>query len=86
MYINLQGGPAVMPPSHGGGEQYQGGYEGGNQNQGSGYQGGQNQGGYPGGQQNGGNQQNNQNDELEQLAQKLLPKILRKLDGCCAVM
>jgi hypothetical protein len=96
MYINLQGGPATMPPmnqqggNHGGfhGGQQQGGYQqahhGGHQ------QGGYQQGGYQqGGQQQGyqgGQQQNNDNDELEQLAKKLLPRILKKLDGCCTVM
>jgi hypothetical protein len=85
MYINLQGGPATMPPQnshHQGGQQ--GGFYQGPQ------QGGQQQGGYPGQQQGGnyqgGNQQNNNNDELEKLAMKLLPRILRKLDGCCTVM
>ena len=58
MYINLQGGPAVMPPLNQGGNQQQSGYQDGNQ----------------------------QNDELEKLAIKFLPKILRKLEGCCAVM
>ncbi len=78
MYINLQGGPAVMPPSHGhggGGQQQHGGYQQG------GYQNGPQHGGYQGG-----NQQNNNNDELEQLAMKFLPRILKKLDGCCVVM
>jgi hypothetical protein len=82
MYINLQGGPATMPPaqsyqqggqqaSHGGQNQQQGGYS--SQQQGGNYQ--------------GGNQQNNgQNDELEKLAMKMLPRILKKLDGCCTVM
>jgi hypothetical protein len=92
MYINLQGGPATMPPmnqqggNHGGfhGGQQQGGYQqphqGGHQQ--SGYQGGQQQSqGYQGGQQ-----QNNDNDELEKLAKKMLPRILKKLDGCCTVM
>lgn len=88
MYINLQGGPATMPPQnayqpgqqHGGfqnqPQQQQGGYQ-------QGYQGGQQQqqGGY---QQDGGG--NGQNDELEKLAMKLLPRILKKLDGCCTVM
>lgn len=87
MYINLQGGPAVMPPSqgHGGGGQQNAGYQGGQQQHG-GYQ----QGGYQNGPQHGGyqgdNQQNNNNAELEQLAMKLLPRILKKLDGCCVVM
>ena len=69
-----------MPPMNQAGGQH-GGYQGGNQQQG-GYQ----QGGYQGGQQQGGNQQNNQDDEIEQLAMKLLPRILKKLDGCCVVM
>jgi hypothetical protein len=85
MYINLQGGPATMPPAHS--------YQQGGQQGYQGPQGGQHQqqGGYPGQQQGGnyqgGNQQNNgQNDELEKLAMKMLPRILKKLDGCCAVM
>lgn len=96
MYINLQGGPAVMPPMNGQGqhhagqygEQQHGGYQSGyQQGQQGGYQQGQ-QSGYPGQQQGyqSGNQQNSQNDELEQLAEKLLPRILKKLDGCCVVM
>ena len=85
MYINLQGGPATMPPAHS--------YQQGGQHGYQGPQGGQHQqqGGYPGQQQGGnyqgGNQQNNgQNDELEKLAMKMLPRILKKLDGCCVVM
>jgi len=80
MYINLQGGEAVPPegsygdgyqqPSHGGYQQPQGGYQ-------------QPQGGYQGGQQQ---NNDNDNDELEKLAKKLLPRILKKLDGCCSVM
>lgn len=98
MYINLQGGPATMPPAnsyqpggqHGGfhnqpqGQQHHG--QGGHQNQ-------HQQGGYPGQQQQQGYAQNNangnannDNEELEKLAKKLLPKLLRKLDGCCTVM
>lgn len=78
IYVNLTGGAAV-PPAH------QGGSHGG-QNQ---HHGGQS--GYPGGQQHGGqhhgnNQQNQQNDELEKLAKKLLPRVIRKLEGCCVVM
>ncbi|TVY33477.1 Smr domain-containing protein [Lachnellula subtilissima] len=99
MYINLQGGPAVMPPAHSyqqGGQQQ---HHGGNQQHNGGYQQGygqQQQGGYPGGPQQGGYQQqggqnqnnnnNNNNDELEKLAKKFLPKIIRKLEGCCTVM
>lgn len=92
MYINLQGGPATMP-QHGGGQQ-QGGYQGGQQKHHGGQQqqhGGYQQGGYPGQQQSGyqsGQQQgqNNDNEELEKLAKKFLPKIIRKLEGCCVVM
>ncbi|TAQ86826.1 hypothetical protein B7494_g4859 [Chlorociboria aeruginascens] len=97
MYINLQGGPAVMPPMgphHGGGGGHDGGgYQspsGQGQYQGSshgGYQNGQQHGGYQGGQNHGpGQQQGNDNEELEKLAKKLLPKIIRKLEGCCVVM
>jgi hypothetical protein len=106
MYINLQGGPAVMPPAnhqgqqHHGGQQQHGGYHGGQQQQQphagqqqGGYAGqqqpyaGQQQGGYPGQQQQQqGGQQNNDNEELEKLAKKILPKVLRKLEGCCTVM
>jgi hypothetical protein len=86
MYINLQGGPAVVPPMNGhGGAQHHGGQHG---QQYGGNQQGQ-QGGYPGqqqGYQGGNQQQNGQNDELEQLAMKFLPRILKKLDGCCVVM
>jgi hypothetical protein len=53
-------------------------------------QGAQQQGGYLGQQQGGnyqgGNEQNGQDDELEKLAMKLVPRILKKLDGCCVVM
>lgn len=82
MYINLQGGPATVPPMNQAEGQH-GGFHGGNQQQG-GYQ----QSGYSGGQQQGGNyqgdnQQDGQNDETEEL---LLPKILKMLDGCCVVM
>ncbi|TVY36238.1 Smr domain-containing protein [Lachnellula occidentalis] len=92
MYINLQGGPAVMPPAHSyqqGGHENQHQQHGGNQQHTGGYQ--QQQGGYPGGpqQQQGGqnqNNNNNNNEELEKLAKKFLPKIIRKLEGCCTVM
>jgi hypothetical protein len=87
MYINLQGGPAVMPPMNGHGGGHGGQQHGGQQH--SGYQDGYQQGGYQGQQQGGyqqGNQQNNDNEELERLAKKFLPRILKKLDGCCTVM
>jgi hypothetical protein len=79
MYINLIGGPANLPPpNHVGGQQH----------------GGQQQ--YPGGhqQQHGGHQQahgqhhgQGQNDEMEKIVKKFLPRILRKLEKqCCIVM
>ncbi|KAL5317648.1 hypothetical protein ACEPPN_014745 [Leptodophora sp. 'Broadleaf-Isolate-01'] len=83
IYVNLSGGPATMPPQ--GQQQHGGGYHGQQP------QGGHQQGGYPGQQNHGqqqqhGNQQNGQDDEMEKLARKLLPKLLKKLDGCCVVM
>lgn len=91
MYINLQGGPAQMPPqfSHENGGGYGPGYGG---NQGQQYHGQQHhggQGGYPGQQQqhHGGNdQQQQQNAEIEAAVKKFLPRIIRKLEGCCIVM
>ena len=88
IYVNLQGGPANMPPSGGyGGQHHQqhghGGHQQGHQ-QGP-QQGYQPQQGYGGQQQQHGGQ--NQNNEIEQLAMKLLPRILRKLEqNCCVVM
>lgn len=74
MYINLQGGPAIMPPLS---QPHQSQHH-------------QSQQGYPNQQQqnygNGQNNGDNQNDELEKLARKFLPRVLRKLDGCCTVM
>ena len=94
MFVNLQGGavhempPPPQAPSYGGypggqqhGPQY-GGQHGGQQH------GGQYHGGQPhGGQQHGNqqNQQNNQNDEIEQMVKKGLPKLLKMLK-CCTVM
>ena len=69
-----------MPPQDSyqqGGQQQ---HHGGNQQSHGGYQ-----QGYAGQQQQG-NQNQNDNDELEKLAKKFLPKILKKLDGCCTVM
>jgi hypothetical protein len=95
MYVNLQGGDVghMPPPPQGyGGGGYPGG---GNQQHGGQQHGGQQHGGQQyGGQQHGGqqygggqNQQqnNNGNDEIEKMAKKFLPKILKKL-GCCTVM
>lgn len=100
MYINLSGGPATMPQipnnqanqNHGGftnqphynqGQQHQ------NQNQGQQHQNyqGQQQNQNYNQNQNQNQQQNGNNDELEKLAKKFLPKILNKLEkACCSVM
>jgi Smr domain len=82
MYINLQGGAAIPPPNtgydgyHGGGQQQHGGQQ---------YGGGQQQ---HGGQQYGGQQQQGgEYDEIEALARKEGPKLLKKLfRACCTVM
>lgn len=76
LYVNLQGGAPVRPPQQqtGGGQGY--GYPGGQQQQGGQQQGGQGQ------QQQGGGGQG----EIEKLALKMLPKILRKLEKACCVM
>ncbi|KAH8588371.1 hypothetical protein B0O99DRAFT_655974 [Bisporella sp. PMI_857] len=95
IFVNLQGGPAVIPPLDNHGRPQHSNYQGGNQQHGGqqqhgGYQGGQQQhhGGSPGQPQHqqGGQQQNNDNEELEKLAKKFLPKIIKKLEGCCVVM
>ncbi|KAK3333478.1 smr domain-containing protein [Cercophora scortea] len=94
LYVDLSGGRVNVPPplpAQPGGGYPGGGYSGG----GGGQQ--QHSGGYrpPQGhhqqqgqgqhhQQQG--QQGQQEDELEKLAKKFLPKILRKLEGCCIVM
>lgn len=89
MYINLQGGPATMPPAspYQPGQQHDGFH---NQPQQGGYQQPQQQQQGYGQNQNysqGNNQQDgDQNEELEKLANNLLPRILKKLDGCCSVM
>lgn len=79
MYINLQGGPAVMPPvpHYGGGGQQHGGH---GQYHGGQYQQQQQQ------QYGGQNQQQNQNEEIEEVVKKVLPGCLRALKGCCVVM
>lgn len=94
IYINLQGGPAQMPPqfSHENGGGYGPGYGGnhGQQHQGQQHHGGHGGlGGYPGQQQqhHGGNhQQQQQNAEIEAAVKRFLPRIIRKLEGCCIVM
>ncbi|KAF9692838.1 hypothetical protein EKO04_009191 [Ascochyta lentis] len=99
IYVNLQGGavhsmpPPPQHPQYGGG-QYNGGGGYPGQQHGGQQHGGQQHGGQQhGGQQYGGhqqqqhnqNQQNNQNEEIEQMVRKGLPKLLKKL-GCCNVM
>ncbi|OGE56318.1 hypothetical protein PENARI_c003G09395 [Penicillium arizonense] len=77
IYVNLTGGEAIMPPYGG----HQQGHQGSHQ--------------YPGQQghqqhqqhQQHQNQNQNQPDELEKLANAILPKVLRKLEkACCVVM
>lgn len=89
IYVNLTGGqvgsmpPPPQHPQYGGypGQQH-GGYPGEQH-------GGQQHGGQHHGQQHGGQHQNQQNngndDEIEQMVRKGLPKLLKKL-GCCNVM
>lgn len=100
IYINLQGGPAQMPPqfSHENGGGGYGPTYGGNYGQQQQHQQGQQHhggqaGGYPGQQQqqhhHGGNhqqQQQQQNAEIEAAVKRYLPRIIRKLEGCCVVM
>ena len=96
IYINLTGSPAQIPqhyqqntgayPQHHG-QQHHGQHQSHQPSQQQ-YQ----QGPYSGQQQQGqqqqqyGGQQQDTNAEIEQLAEKLLPKLLKKLDGCCIVM
>jgi hypothetical protein len=92
IFVNLQGGavhempPPPQAPSYGGGGGYPGqGQHGGGQQHGQ-YQGGQGQ--HAGGQQYGGGQQQqqqNDNQEMEQMVEKGLRKLLKKF-GCCTVM
>ena len=91
IYVNLTGGPANAPPStHAGGAQYGGtsqhhgaqqGYPGAQQQQ-------QPHGGQPHHQQaHGHHQDQGQNDEVEKMVKKFLPRILRRLERqCCIVM
>jgi hypothetical protein len=97
MYVDLQGGDVHhMPPppqapnyggypgggqQHGGGQAHHGGQQHGGQQHGGQQHGGQQHGGQP----HGGQQQNNQNDDLEQMVKKKLPKFLKSLK-CCVVM
>ena len=99
MYINLQGGPAVMPEhlteAHGGGyaQGYGGGHHGGGHQQPTHpqmnyqQQQQQQQGGYQGGQQQQGGGQQDPNAELEAEVKKYLPTVLRMCQrNCCTVM
>jgi len=79
IFVNLQGGsvdemppPPHVAPSHGGGG-YPGQQHGGQQQ----HHGGQ--------QHHGQQQQQNQNDEIEEMVKKGLPKLLKMLK-CCTVM
>ncbi|UNI21401.1 hypothetical protein JDV02_007397 [Purpureocillium takamizusanense] len=86
IYINLQGGEPIPPPQQhhggGGGGGGQHGYPGGQQQQQQPHHGGQH-----GGQQQHHGGQNQQQDEIAQLVEKALPRILRKLEkACCVVM
>lgn len=89
IYINLQGGSAANPPPPSA-LQYGGGQYHGTQHHGGQHHGGQHggQSGYPGGQQYGGGhqQQQGQNDEMEEVVKKVLPRVFRALKGCCVVM
>ncbi|CRG89644.1 Smr domain-containing protein C11H11,03c [Talaromyces islandicus] len=84
MYVNLTGGAAEMPPMHHGGHQ-----QPHHQQPQQPHYGG---GGYPGQQPQQqqhygqGQHQNGQQDEIEQIVEKVLPKVLRKLGDCCIVM
>ncbi|KAI9880527.1 MAG: hypothetical protein M1830_002567 [Pleopsidium flavum] len=94
LYIDLSGGPAQMPQHYG----QSGGYQQGQHHGGPQYGGQQQQQQYYGGgqqyqqgqaqhhQQQYGGQQNNQNAEMEAAVKKYLPRILRKIEGCCIVM
>lgn len=86
MYINLQGGPAVMPSMAGGfhGQGVPSGQQPFQQQQ----QQYQNGGYHPQGQHSnsGHGQQNNPNAELEAEIKKDLPRIIRALRSCCVVM
>jgi len=85
LYIDLTGGQTQTPQRYGqtGGYQQQQQQYGGQQyQQGGGYPGQQ----QPPQQQYGAGQPNDQNAEMEAAVKKYLPRILRKLEGCCIVM
>ncbi|GFF51898.1 smr domain-containing protein C11H11.03c [Aspergillus udagawae] len=75
MYVNLTGGPAEMPPStgHGHGQGYGHGQQPHQQ--------------YPGQQPHHQQQGGPQQDEIEQVVNAILPRVLRKLEkACCTIM
>lgn len=91
IYVDLTGKPvgSMPPPPSGYGQNWGGGHGGKPQQQHGGQQhGGQQQN--HGNQQYGGQQQhqqgNNQNDEMEEVVKKVLPKVFNALKGCCIVM
>lgn len=87
IYVNLQGGdvhgmpPPPQAPSYGGYPGQHGGQSHGGQSHG-----GHQQQHHGGQQHGGGQQQQNQNDEMEEMVKKGLPKLFRALKSCCVVM
>ncbi|KAL1969422.1 hypothetical protein VTN77DRAFT_8860 [Rasamsonia byssochlamydoides] len=82
IYVNLTGGPAVIPPAHHGGHHYQSPQQQPTQPpplQQGGYQ------QYPA-QQPQYQPQQQQQDELDEIINKVLPRVMRKLGECCVVM
>ncbi|KAM0805655.1 Smr domain protein [Usnea florida] len=89
IYVNLQGGPAIMPEhltaQHGGGYHQGYGYGGGQQQHHQQHQ--QQQQGYQQGYQGGGAGQQDPNAEIEAQVKKYLPQVLRMCQKqCCTVM
>ncbi|CAA9961488.1 hypothetical protein CFE70_004865 [Pyrenophora teres f. teres 0-1] len=88
IFVNLQGGdvhempPPPQAPSYGGYPGQHGGQQHGGQHHGGQQHGGQQHGGQ---QQQHGGQQQGQNEEIEQMVKKGLPKLLKMLK-CCTVM
>jgi hypothetical protein len=75
MYVNLTGGPAEMPPSTG--HEHGQGYGHGQQPHQQ----------YPGQQPHHQQQGGPQQDEIEQVVNAILPRVLRKLEkACCTIM
>jgi len=88
IYINLTGGPAVMPPEHhyyGGDSHNQHQYQQQQPQQQAQY-GGQQQSAYPGQPQYPGQQSQQQNENVEEIVNAVAPGLMRKLGSCCVVM